>query len=205
MCRMGLRQDKKDQTRQRLYETSIDLFRERGFEATRVKDVIDRVGVSEATFYNYFPTKDAVLRHSAAQSKQFYGVFLQHLTARADEPAVDRLRELVRVMASVVVADRQFMANVVSRTSLFWDATGTEKDTDLENFELLAQLFRQGQRTDEISSGHDCMQLAEIFIAIETLTITNWLTGWWGDIGDLEPRMLTAFDVMMTGCRTPTT
>lgn len=201
---MGLRQDKKDQIRQRLYETSIDLFRERGFEATRIKDVIDRVGVSEATFFNYFPTKDAVLHHSAAQSKQFYGVFLQHLSARSDEPAVERLRELARVMASVVVADRQFMASVVGRTSLFWDATGTDKDTDLENFDLLAGLFRQAQQTGDISAHHDCLQLAELYIAIQTLTITNWLTGWWGDIGDLEPRMLTALDVMLTGCLTPT-
>jgi AcrR family transcriptional regulator len=177
---LGLREAKKDELRRRLYETAAELFRQRGFTATRIKDVIDAVGVSEATFFNYFPSKEAVLHHSAAQTKDLYGLYLQHLCARADEPATDRLTELTGVMASVCVADREFMATVVQRTSLFTDATGDDKAKDLANFELLAELF----------------------IAIHTLTITNWLTGWWGDIGELEPRMVAALRVLLNGART---
>lgn len=188
--------------RSRLYATTVEFFRERGFEATRVKDVIDRVGVSEATFFNYFPTKEAVLQQSAAETKEFYGVFLHHLVARADEPVADRLRELTRVMASVCAADREFLATVLSRTSLFSDPAGHDRDKDMENFDLLARLFHQGQDGGEIGPHHNGRQLAEIFIAIQTLIITNWVTGWWGEIGDLEPRMLAAVDVMLRGCRT---
>jgi len=201
---VGLRQAKKDDLRRRLYETTVQLFRERGFAATRIKDVIEHVGVSEATFFNYFPTKEAVLHHSAAENKEWYGVFLQHLGARADEPVTDRLQELARVMASVCAADREFLATVVSRTSLFSDTNGIDKDKDVENFQLLAAIFDQGQQRGEISPHHSTLQLAEIFIAIQTLTITNWVTGWWGDTGDLEPRMLTALDVMLNGCHTTT-
>jgi len=51
-----------------LYDTAIDLFRTRGFEGTRVQDVIDEVGVSEPTFFNYFRTKEAVLDEFAART-----------------------------------------------------------------------------------------------------------------------------------------
>jgi AcrR family transcriptional regulator len=199
---LGLREAKKDELRRRLYETAAELFRQRGFTATRIKDVIDAVGVSEATFFNYFPSKEAVLHHSAAQTKDLYGLYLQHLCARADEPATDRLTELTGVMASVCVADREFMATVVQRTSLFTDATGDDKAKDLANFELLAELFWQGQQHGEIEMAHNPTQLAEMFIAIHTLTITNWLTGWWGDIGELEPRMVAALRVLLNGART---
>jgi AcrR family transcriptional regulator len=202
---VGLRQDKKDELRRRLYETTIDSFRERGFVATRIKDVIERVGVSEATFFNYFPTKEAVLQQSAAETKQWYGVFLQHLAARGDEPITERLRELARVMAAVCAADREFLATVLTRTSLFSDPTGADRDTDLENFGHLAGLFAQGQQRGEIDPSCDTLQLAEIFIAIQTLTITNWVTHWWGDVGDLEPRMLAALDVMLAGCHATAT
>ena len=104
---MGLRQAKKDELRRRLYETTVESFRERGFAGTRIKDIIDRVGVSEATFFNYFPTKEAVLQQSSAETKRWYGVFLQHLAARDDEPVAERLRELTRVIASVCAADRE--------------------------------------------------------------------------------------------------
>lgn len=198
---MGLREDKKQDLRNRLYATTIEFFRGRGFEATRVKDIIERVGVSEATFFNYFPTKEAVLQQSAAETKDFYGVFLHHLIARSDEPVGDRLRELARVMASVCATDREFLATVLSRTSLFSDATGHDKHKDMENFDLLASLFHQGQDRGEIGPQHNGRQLAEIFIAIQTLTITNWVIGWWGEIGDLEPRMLAALEIMLSGCQ----
>jgi len=197
---VGLREAKKAALRDRLHETATALFRDRGFDGTRIKDVIDEVGVSEATFFNYFATKEAVLHHSARQTKDFYGVFLVHLLARADEPAIDRLHELSRAMAGVAAADREFMATVLRRTSLFTGASGDDEATDKENYERLASLFRQGQERGEIAVHHDAMQLAELFIAIHTLTITNWATRYWGDGGELEPRLTAALEVMLRGC-----
>jgi hypothetical protein len=72
----------------------------------------------------------------------------------------------------------------------------------MENFGVLATVFDQGQQRGEIRTHHNTLQLAEIFIAIQTLTITNWVTGWWGEVGELEPRMLAALDVMLAGCST---
>ena len=68
------------------------LFTERGYEATRIADIIEAVGVSEATFFNYFPTKAALLDQSAAEFKGYYRAFLQHLVAREGEPTADRIR-----------------------------------------------------------------------------------------------------------------
>jgi hypothetical protein len=43
--------------------------------------------------------------------------------------------------------------------------------------------------------------LAELFIAVHSLTITNWATQYWGDNGELEPRLARALDVLLLGCR----
>ena len=198
---MGLREDKKAALRDRLHESALAMFRERGFDGTRIRDVIDEVGVSEATFFNYFPTKEAVLHHSARQTKDFYGIYLAHLLARADEPAIDRLHELSRTIGAVCAADRDLMATVLSRTSLFTGATGDDEATDKENYARLAELFRQGQAGGEIGSVHDPTQLAELFIALHTLTINNWATRYWGETGELEPRLDRALDVLLHGCR----
>jgi len=198
---MGLREDKKAALRDRLHETASAMFRERGFDGTRIRDVIDEVGVSEATFFNYFPTKEAVLHHSARQTKDLYGIYLVHLLARADEPAIDRLHELSRTIGAVCAADRDLMATVLTRTSLFTGASGDDEATDKENYARLADLFRQGQERGEIGSEHDPTQLAELFIAVHTLTITNWATRYWGHAGELEPRLARALEVLLLGCR----
>ena len=87
---MGLREQKKEQMGRRLYETAMALFRERGFEKTRVRDIIEQVEVSEATFFNYFPTKEAVLRESELELKALYAIYLRELVARSDESVSGR-------------------------------------------------------------------------------------------------------------------
>ena len=58
---MGLREEKKQATRAAIVETALELFRERGFDDTRIQDITDRLRISEATFFNYFRTKESVL------------------------------------------------------------------------------------------------------------------------------------------------
>lgn len=50
-----------EKTRSALLRAALELFAERGFEATTAAAIAQRAGVTEMTFFRYFPTKDAVL------------------------------------------------------------------------------------------------------------------------------------------------
>ena len=55
---LGLRERKKLRTRQLITETATRLFVERGFDAVPVAAIARAAEVSEATVFNYFPTKE---------------------------------------------------------------------------------------------------------------------------------------------------
>ena len=58
---MTLRDRKKEQARDALVGAAIRLFGERGIDATSTDDIAAAVNLSRATFFNYFPYKEAIL------------------------------------------------------------------------------------------------------------------------------------------------
>jgi AcrR family transcriptional regulator len=61
----GLRERKKERTRETIRKRALHLFITQGYDATTVQQIIDDVDVSESTFFRYFPNKgDVVLSDS---------------------------------------------------------------------------------------------------------------------------------------------
>ncbi|MFC4007773.1 TetR/AcrR family transcriptional regulator [Nonomuraea purpurea] len=61
MMMAGLREQKKERTRQRISEVALRLFDERGYEAVTVNEIAEAAGVAKVTLFNYFPTKDCLV------------------------------------------------------------------------------------------------------------------------------------------------
>lgn len=62
----GLREQKKQFTRQAISEAAIALFLEAGYEQTSVAAVAAAAGVSRRTLFSYFPAKEDLVLHRVA-------------------------------------------------------------------------------------------------------------------------------------------
>jgi AcrR family transcriptional regulator len=86
----GLRERKKQRTREALIEAAVALFASKGFEATTVDEIADAVEVSSRTFFRYFGSKEDVI--ASLQTQQFAELYDEFDRRPADEPVITALR-----------------------------------------------------------------------------------------------------------------
>ena len=99
-------QNSPDGVRARLQQAALELFRERGYDRTTAAEIAARVGVTERTFFRYFPDKRETLFGGEA-------VLRPALTAAvADAPGglgpLDALFHAFRSLAPLLEANRPF-------------------------------------------------------------------------------------------------
>lgn len=59
---MTNRQLKALETKEKIYETALELLESDGYENIRIEDICQKAGVSIGTFYNYFKSKNEILQ-----------------------------------------------------------------------------------------------------------------------------------------------
>jgi AcrR family transcriptional regulator len=58
---LGRRERRRQETFQRIMRAAFELFAKHGYADTAVEDITEAADIGKGTFFNYFPTKDALL------------------------------------------------------------------------------------------------------------------------------------------------
>jgi len=92
----GLRERKKQRTRQQIIDAAMGLFAERGYHTTTIADIAEAAEVAPRTFFSYFPSKEAVVFHNVDRDMDALAAALRDRLP--GETAFDALRRWVDAM-----------------------------------------------------------------------------------------------------------
>jgi AcrR family transcriptional regulator len=99
----GLRERKKQRTREQIIEAAMRLFAERGYHATTIADIATAADVAPRTFFAYFPSKEAVVFHNVDRDLDSLASALRDRLP--GETAFDALRRWIDAMFDQWVAE----------------------------------------------------------------------------------------------------
>ena len=92
----GLRERKKQRTREQIVDAAMRLFDERGYHATTITDIAAAAEVAPRTFFAYFPSKEAVVFHNL--DRDLDGLASALRDRLPGETAFDALRRWIDAM-----------------------------------------------------------------------------------------------------------
>ena len=185
MADLSRRERKKKETREKIFSNAIQLFRLQGFTATSVEQITQHADVGKGTFYNYFPTKEAVILEFSRRNCQD---LINKGRQGPSQSSRQRLEILLQDWAEYMIKDRE-IAWVAVR-----NREGIDYDMSL-HYGLLA-ILTVGQQTGEISCEFEPAFLAE---SLEGMMVQHFIRWFVSGVGDLQIELNQVLAVFLEG------
>jgi len=170
---LGLRERKKARLRQQIIDTSIRLFRKRGYENTRVEDIVQILEISQPTFFRYFPSKDAVLREVGRRG---FNCIKEHLETELSSSATtaERLRHMYESRTREVESDRPLWRAVVLSGAMDPVRSPEVRRPEEVAASLLRDILSEGQKRGEVTDAFPVAHMATFMEGLYTCAVRRW-------------------------------
>ncbi len=172
LSELSRRERKKEETRRRIFEVAIALFRAQGFEATTVDEITEKADVGRGTFFNYFPKKEAVL---AYLSEERVALAEENAAALLDDQTSVRakLHDIYAFAASAYVPDRELSRYVFEEWMRQSFAPAEDAGSRWER--LVVAVIERGQAAGELRADVPALLLESMLSSIYMTTLYYWL------------------------------
>jgi AcrR family transcriptional regulator len=144
--------------KEKILAAAVECFAEQGYDATRVRHIAERAGVSDAALYRHYPSIEALAQELFAH---YFGEFARRIAeSTSDGTTEGKLRSVVRTTLAfhreepaattfVLLRQHTFMANLPAGT--------------VYPLEIVERIIATGQRRREIRVGQPNL-VAAIFL-----------------------------------------
>lgn len=186
----------KQTVKQRIIETALDLFQEKGYHGVSVDEIVDKAGTSKGGFYHNFKSKDALLYeiHDVFISfvlKESKIVYSQH-----DDP--------IEKVSAVLFAFTNVFDLYQRHITVFYDESAylphdykiiiNEKRREYRK--LIEQVIEDGKK-----SGHFRPEISTTITTMAIIGLVNWTYKWYRQNGELTMQQITNYfnDIILRG------
>ena len=161
-----LRAENRVRQRETILSAAFELFSERPFADVTVTEVAAAAGVSRATVFNHFRSKQGLIDALTEKVMLVYQRLLDAALADEESPTPALVRELFRLMGVGIENQRTIQRGIfreIARRQTGFDEGGPTQRANEENHARLLLLFERGQERGDLDAAFPADALVKAF------------------------------------------
>ncbi len=172
----GRQERKKEQTRQKIIDTSVALFEKNGFAATSMEQIAATADIARRTLYNHFPVKEAILTE-----------YVQRLTKKTSPAKIQMLRQIPDTRTRIIELLTGMLEWATMNEELFriyfayrmHEKFQLQEDDSIRSgaYDLVEEIVRLGRQSGELRTDLPANVLANHLELVFALVIIDLVRG----------------------------
>lgn len=151
-----------NKTKRKIFETSMKLFAEKGYDATSIEEITATVGVAKGTLYYHFSSKEEIFNFLVEEGVK---LLKNSIAIKTDnlESSIDKIRAIVLIQIKVLVKYESFMTIILSQ---IWGSDPRSqmcRSYVFEYIQMIEEIVKDGIEKGEIVQGDPNVIASGIF------------------------------------------
>lgn len=141
-----------NKTKRKIFETSMDLFAKKGYEATSIEEITSIVGVAKGTLYYHFASKEEIFNFLVEEGMKLLKNSIDIKTSKV-ENSLDKLKAITLIQIKIIVKYENFISMLLSQ---IWGQEPRNKKCRAYVFEYISMIeaiIQEGMEKGELILG----------------------------------------------------
>ena len=151
-----------NKTKRKIFETSMRLFAEKGYEATSIEEITATVGVAKGTLYYHFSSKEEIFDFLIEEGIKLLQNSVDIKTAKYAN-YLDKIKAIVLIQIKIVSRYENIITIILSQ---FWGKEKRNqkcKDLVYEYINQIEEIVKEGIAQGQIKAGDSKAIASEIY------------------------------------------
>lgn len=138
-----------NKTKRKIFETSMKLFAEKGYDATSIEEITATVGVAKGTLYYHFSSKEEIFQFLVEEGVKLLKNSIEIKTDKLTN-SLDKIKAIVLIEIKILVKYQNFITIILSE---IWGNSSRSKMCQnyvFEYIQMIQEIVEDGIKKGEI-------------------------------------------------------
>ena len=138
-----------NKTKRKIFETSMKLFADKGYDATSIEEITATVGVAKGTLYYHFSSKEEIFNFLVDEGMK---LLKNSITIKTDKMSnsLDKIRAIVLIQIKILFKYENFITIILSQIWGNDERSKMCKKHVFEYIKIIEGIVKEGIRKKEI-------------------------------------------------------